>query len=89
MVIPRVDHVDVNRFLVAEPMLSRLLFCNYDKVDLSKLKRHRGAKDAAALEELVSSYRKQMLELQGQINQMTPNMRVSELDMVQKLKLFS
>lgn len=49
-------------------------------MDLSKLKRHRGAKDAAALEELVSSYRKQMLELQGQINQMTPNMRVSGLD---------
>lgn len=47
-------------------------------MDLSKLKRHRGAKDAAALESLVSSYRKQMLELQGQINQMTPNMRVSE-----------
>eukprot|EP00903_Cladosiphon_okamuranus_P011947 g11221.t1 len=48
------------------------------EVDLSKLKRHRGAKDAAALEELVSSYRKQMLELQGQINQMTPNMRAVE-----------
>lgn len=50
-------------------------------MDLSKLKRHRGAKDANALEELVSAYRKQMLELQGQINQMTPNMRVSELHM--------
>lgn len=57
---------------------------NYHKVDLSKLKRHRGAKDAAALEELVSNYRKQMLELQGQINQMTPNMRVSEMDLVQE-----
>eukprot|EP00752_Nemacystus_decipiens_P006829 g6131.t1 len=48
------------------------------EVDLSKLKRHRGAKDAAALEELVSTYRTKMLELQGQINQMTPNMRAVE-----------
>lgn len=46
-------------------------------MDLSKLKKHRGTKDAQALEEVVSGYRKQMQELQGQINQMTPNMRVS------------
>lgn len=46
-------------------------------MDLSKLKKHRGAKDAQGLEEVVSGYRKQMQELQGQINQMTPNMRVN------------
>ncbi|CBN77803.1 structural maintenance of chromosomes 1 protein [Ectocarpus siliculosus] len=48
------------------------------EVDLSKLKKHRGAKDAQGLEEVVSGYRKQMQELQAQINQMTPNMRAVE-----------
>lgn len=46
------------------------------KVDLSKLKRHRGAKDAQELEEVVSGYKKHMEDLRRQINQMTPNMRV-------------
>lgn len=64
-------------WLAVDPVRCCMLPLPLSKVDLSKLKRHRGAKDAAALEELVSGYRKQMLELQGQINQMTPNMRVS------------
>lgn len=48
-------------------------------MDLSKLKRHRGAKDPSELEEVLSTYRKQLSDLQGEINQMTPNMRVSIL----------
>lgn len=47
------------------------------KVDLSRLKRHRGAKDPSELEEVLSAYRKQLSDLQAEINQMTPNMRVS------------
>ena len=47
------------------------------KVDLSKLKRHRGAKDPSELEEVLSAYRKQLSDLQGEIKQMRPHMRVS------------
>lgn len=48
-----------------------------NQVDLFKLKKHRGGKDAHELEETISGYRKKMAELQAEINQMTPNMRVS------------
>eukprot|EP00904_Undaria_pinnatifida_P004394 jgi/Undpi1/13956/HiC_scaffold_9.g03607.m1 len=48
------------------------------KVDLSKLKRHRGAKDPSELEEVLSAYRKQLSDLQGEIKQMRPHMRAVE-----------
>lgn len=58
--------------------------CAYDsgrdrKVDLSKLKRHRGAKDAQELEDILSGYAQQMKTLQGEIDQMQPNMKVGGL----------
>lgn len=46
------------------------------KVDLSKLKRHRGAKDAQELEDIMSGYSQQIKTLQGDIDQMQPNMKV-------------
>ena len=47
-----------------------------EKVDLSKLKRHRSPKDQSELDALVSSYKKKMAELQGELSKITPNMRV-------------
>lgn len=46
-------------------------------MDLSKLKRHRGAKDLHELESVLSGYKQQMNALQGEIDKITPNMRVS------------
>ncbi|CAM9830507.1 unnamed protein product, partial [Sphacelaria rigidula] len=48
------------------------------KVDLSKLKKHRGAKDPQELEEIRAGYTTRIQNLQKEIDLMQPNMKAAE-----------